>query len=186
MGWTFFQDRADLTAAQILTREINGENKETGATWRVIDQSTRGNEWYALVKLEKPGQAPVHYGLVCLFKRSRKTGEFGYKEISEDCGPNASRAPLRIIDQLDQLAPAPNEWARAWRQRCRDNAKRPPRREFKPGQLVQFGQSRVFELIAPAGPRRGWYVQITQGTTRSTYRATAAQLSRAQLVGGVA
>lgn len=184
MGWTFFADRTDLTAGQILTREFECVNSE-GTRWSVVDQSTRGSEWYALMKLEKPGQDPVHFGLVCLFKRSKKTGEFGYKDISEECGPNASHAPVRIIEALDRLAPAPNEWARAWRERCRANARKPARPALVAGMRVRIG-GHAYELISPAGPRRGWHVQLTEGLTRSVYRATCAQLARAEIVGGAA
>jgi hypothetical protein len=190
MGWTFFMDHAALTPGQILIREMSGKN-DTGAEWSIIDHATRGNEWYAICKFTAPGQNPIFYGLVCLFKRSKKSGEFGYKDMSEACGPNASNAPKRIIDQLEKLAPIDpatmtqsGQWARQWRDRCLANAKRKPAPAIKPGDIVKFANNAAnFELIGKAGPRRGWHVRMVGGSGM-LYRATARQIANCQIIGG--
>jgi hypothetical protein len=126
--------------------------------------------------------------MVVLYKRSKKTGEFSYKEMTETCGPSASRAPVRLIEALDKLAPIPADdarqsaqWALQWRNRCRENAKRKPARKFSPGQLVQFGSGRLFALISPAGPRLGWHVKL-YGANGQIYRASARQMADCKLV----
>lgn len=190
MGWTSFQDRADLTPAQILTRELNGTN-ENGANWTIVDHATKLGEFYGVCRFTAPGNDPIFYGVVCLFKRSKKTGEFSYKDMSENMGPNAARCPVRLVDMLDQLAPIDPadmrqsaQWARGWRDRCRANAKRKPAPNVKPGDHVKFSETGpVYELIEKAGPRRGWYVKLA-GANGSTYRATARQISQCQIVGG--
>jgi hypothetical protein len=189
MGWTSFQDRADLTPAQILTRELNGTN-ENGANWTIVDHATKLGEFYGVCRFTAPGNDPIFYGVVCLFKRSKKTGEFSYKDMSENMGPNAARCPVRLVDMLDQLAPIDPadmrqsaQWARGWRDRCRANAKRKPKPKLAPGQIVKFPNvTGEFELIMPIGPRRGWSVRYVGGSM--LYTATARQISQCQIVGG--
>ena len=188
MGWTFFLDHQALTPGQILTREMSGKN-DAGAEWSIVDHATRGREWYAICKFTAPGQSPIFYGLVCLFKRSKKTGEFGYKDMAESCGPNASNAPKRIIDKLENIAPIDpatmtqsGQWARAWRDRCLANATRKASKKFAPGMLVEFpGVAGQFQLLDPIGPRKGWRVRFAGGSL--AYTATARQMANCQIVG---
>lgn len=188
MGWTSFLDNSGLKASEILTRELTGTN-ENGASWEFIDHATRGREFYAVCKFTAPNNAPVFYGVIVLF--ARKKGEFGYKEMGETCGPNAVRAPIRIIDKLDQLAPIDPldmrqsaQWALKWREACRANAKRKPKTIVKTGDIVKFSpHGREFELISPAGPRRGWHVKLTgESGFRQLFRATARQVNQCIIV----
>ena len=149
-----------------------------------------GSVWYAIVECKRPDNPPVYDGLVCLIKRSKRTGEFCYKDMCERCGPNAANAPKRLIDKLDKLAPIdPNDdsigakWAREWRARCRANASAKANR-FKPvkGAIVRFGDSVAeYELTESAGLRRGWYVRMVGGSGM-LYRASAKQLAKAIIV----
>jgi len=175
MGWTFFTDTGETTGA-ICTREFTDTNP-AGDRWSVVDQSTRGSVWYAIGRLDRVGQPPVFYGLVWL--TSRKKGQFGYKDMDESCGPYYWDMPKRLLDQLDQLAPNPPGCALDWRARCRAKLfdKRKKTRVFTPGQLVQFGSvGRVYELVSPAGPRRGWHVRLS-GANGPIYRANARQMA---------
>ena len=188
MGWTSFADMPGMTPAQILTRELNGTN-DNGANWTIVDHATKPGEFYAVCRFTAPGNDPIFYGMVCLFKRSKKTGEFSYKDMTETCGPNADRCPVRLVDMLDKLAPIDPadmrqsaQWARGWRDRCRENAKRKPAPAVKPGDIVKFhGNGSHFELITPAGPRRGWHVRMVDGSGMQ-YRATARQIANCQIV----
>jgi hypothetical protein len=182
MGYTSFLDNASLKAADILTRELTGSN-DSGASWEFIDKATKGNVFYAVCKFTAPNNAPIFYGVVVQFSRSK--GEFGYKELTENCGPYSANAPIRMIDLLDKLAPIDPldarqsaQWALKWRQKCRENAKRKPKTIVKKGDIVKFSpHGREFELISPAGPRRGWHVKVF-GACGSTYRASAVQINR--------
>lgn len=196
MGWTFFDDNANLKASDILTRELTGKN-ENGATWEFLDHATKGRVFYAVCQFTAPGNAPIVYGITVQFTRSK--GEFGYKESAETCGPYAANAPIRLIDLLDKLAPIDPasmtqsaQWALKWRQKCRENAKSKPKTTVKAGDIVKFSpHGREFELISPAGPRRGWHVKLL-GAFGSTYRASAQQVNKCiivdpmQIIGGVA
>ena len=189
MGWTCFYDNVGLSIDSTLRKEWNttGDN---GAVFTIVDSATRGGEWYAIIECKRPDNTPVYDGLVCLVKRSKRTGEFCYKDIGERCGPNASNAPKRLIDKLDTLAPInPNDdgmgakWARDWRRRCRDNASAKLNR-IKPikGMIARFGDSAAeYELVESAGRRRGWYVKLLNGSGM-VYRATARQISKSTIV----
>jgi len=190
MGWTCFYDNVGLSVDAMLRREWN-DTGDNGAVFTIVDSATRGNEWYAIVECKRPNEAPVYDGLVCLVKRSKRTGEFCYKDIGERCGPNAANAPKRIIDKLDTLAPIdPNDdgmgarWAREWRARCRANAiAKATAKQFSKGMIVKFHPAREsYELTESAGPRRGWYVRMVGGSGMF-YRASAKQLSKAIIVG---
>lgn len=188
MGWTSFIDYPGMTPAQILTRELNGTN-DNGANWTIVDHATKPGEFYAVMKFTAPGNDPIFYGQIVLFKRSKKTGEFSYKDMTETCGPNAARCPVRLIDMLDKLAPIDpavmtqsGQWAKNWRDRCRENAKRKPKKKLAPGQIVTFPNVRgQFELIMPIGPRRGWSVRYVGGSM--SYTATARQIANCQIMG---
>lgn len=180
MGWTFFTDTGETTG-EICTREFTSTNA-AGDCWSVVDQSTRGSVWYAIGRVDKVGHAPVFYGLIWL--TSRKQGDFGYKDMTENCGPYYWDMPKRLLDQLDQLAPNATGHALEWRAKCRAKlaAKRKPARTFSPGQLVQFGSvGRVYELVSPAGPRRGWDVKLP-GANGSIYRANARQMADCKVI----
>ena len=190
MGWTSFADMPGMTPAQILCRELSGTNAN-GANWTILDHATKPGEFYGVCRFTAPGNDPIFYGVIVLFKRSKKTGEFSYKDMTETCGPNADRCPVRLVDMLDQLAPIDPadmrqsaQWARGWRDRCRANAKRKPAPAVKPGDIVKFsGNGPAYELICKAGPRRGWHVKLA-GSNGSTYRATARQIANCQIVVG--
>lgn len=191
MGWTSFFDNVGLSVDDTMRREWNSTG-DNGAVFRIIDSATRANAWYAIIECKRPNEAPVYDGLVCLYKRSKRTGEFSYKDMGERCGPNAANAPKRLIDKLDILAPIdPNDtgmgatWARDWRARCRANATaKVNATKLTPGLIVKFHPTREsYELVKSAGSRRGWYVKLVGGSGM-LYRASAKQLAKAITVGG--
>ena len=192
MGWVFYPDNAAMSADSMLKREFNctGTN---GTEWRVIDSATRGNAWYAILESVSPDTGTRYHGTVCLFRRSKRTGEFGYKDIGESVGPNAANAPLRIIDKLDKLCPIDAnddslgaKWARDWRARCRANAKAKKTIKLAPGMRVAFAPAydREYVLVSSAGPRRGWHVRLAGGSDM-IYRAHAKLFKNCSIVQGV-
>lgn len=189
MGWTSFYDNRELSADAILKKEFNGIGQD-GTKWAIIDSATKGSAWYAILECTPVNQSPRYDGIVCLFKRSKRYNEFSFKEITERCGPNADKAPKRLIDKLDKLAPIdPSDdgmgakWAREWRARCRANASaKAIAKQFHNGMIVKFHPTHEsYELTESAGPRRGWYVRMVGGSGM-LYRASAKQLSKAIIV----
>jgi hypothetical protein len=182
MGRTAIHDTGETIGA-ICTREFSANNPGI-IQFSVIDQSTRGNVWYSIARIDRPNENPLFYGLVWLVNRRR--GEFIYKDMSEDCGPFYYDMPARLLDQLDKLAPNAPESALNWRAKCRAHiaAKRKTKTIVKKGDIVRFSPHGAdFELLAPAGPRRGWHVRLLGAAPHlSQYRANARQISQCQIV----
>ena len=192
MGWTYFQDNRELSPDAILKRDFNCTGTD-GTVWTVLDSATRGSAWYAVLEAKAPDKAPVYFGTVCLFRRSKRNNEFGYKDLGESAGPTAANAPLRIIDKLDKLAPIDPDndsygakWARDWRARCRANAKVKKPLRLEPDMRVQFAPDydKTYVIVSSAGPRRGWYVKLLGGSGM-VYRAHASLFKNFSIVQGV-
>lgn len=118
MGWLFFRKPENVKAyldAQF-TYQTNG-----GDAFRVIDSAIVNRvEYYAAIESVSPEGARNVFAAVCLLKflpRAADGYTFGYKDMSENCGPNASRCPARILVALTETT---NEYANAWRARCRE------------------------------------------------------------------
>lgn len=117
MGWTFFH--ASGKPSEILTREFTQTPSEKyPSEFQVIDQSIRGNVWYAVIQSNTFGIVRT-YGMVCLW--TLRKGEFGYKELGEDMAPFYYDAPLRIVNLLDRLSPNPSIQAINWRKNVREH-----------------------------------------------------------------
>lgn len=182
MGWTSFFDNRALKPGQILTREFTGGNDH--GEWSIVDQSTRGNVWYAVAKFVASDGPVSFYGRVCLF--SRKNGEFAYKDMTEDCGPNEAKAPLRIVNMLDQLAPIDpddqsmgKKWAREWRAACRANAAREKTKKPSKGARIEYAGA-VYTVQGDAGPRRGIFVTLENHA--KVYRLPARAMQHVTIV----
>jgi hypothetical protein len=117
MGWTFFH--ASGKPSEILTREFTQiPSEKYPSEFKVLDQSSRGRVWYAVIESTNPDGIKRVYGMICLWTMRR--GEFGYKELGEDMGPYYYDAPLRIVNLLDELSPNPVGLSAKWRQSVRD------------------------------------------------------------------
>ena len=183
MGWTYFADHNQReTRAAIIRREFEHtptEKNPVGYGFEYITE--RGATVYAIMWRETVGAPRVYFGMVFMTKRAK--GEFGYKDVSEDCGPYQYGAPLKMINMLDQLAPDPSGYAAGWRAavRKRHAAKR-ARPVFAVGMRVLLG-GREFELLAPrkswSGRAAGWLVVDVSNSGR--YRMSAQQAARATL-----
>lgn len=118
MGWTFF-NAYGAKPADILTKEFTQlPSDQYPSSFKVIDQATRGNTWYGVIESINPNGIKRVYGMVCLWTLRR--GEFGYKEIGEECGPYECKAPLRIVNLLDKLSPNECGYNLKWRKSVRD------------------------------------------------------------------
>ena len=95
--------------------------------------------WYAACRQvnRETGKTEI-FALVCLVRYNKRDREgliFGYKDMSETMGPCESECPARI---LDLLTPTANEYALAWRTRCRAAIARRNRPAPRTGDTVIF------------------------------------------------
>lgn len=94
------------------------------------------------------------YCLVYLLHRSPKSYyNFGYKDMSEFCGPGASECPLRILDKLtplDEIQKLNGDtdigYAERWRASCRENAlnKKQKNEALKKGKVLKTKEPLLF------------------------------------------
>lgn len=125
MGWTgyhatHYDKRGNIDRRAECDERMSGETER--ATWEVLKSSLVGSVYYAAIRRtdKKTGENHV-FGCVCLTSVDNSDYfNFSYKDMSEDMGPGESRCPVSI---LDLLSPTESEYAIAWRQRCRENAK---------------------------------------------------------------
>ena len=164
MGWLIY-NHTPASIRDEIARLCTWES-EAGRGYPV-HISQKGNVWYAAVRVEpKEGRLPSGldatgdyetdatggYTFAAVFLTSRENGEWGYKSMDETMGPNAADAPLKLIDLL---SPTTNEGARAWRQRCRDNAALASR-SLKAGDVIRLDQP----------------LRFTDGSERQTFRVS--------------
>ena len=169
MGWLFspsWTTRADLVR-HLRRPERFGDRLEL-----VRACVTGSHHWY-LVRERATG---LHWIGLDLLQSGRGDG-WGYKDLDETVGPTACDCPLAYL-----AAPHADRdgWAAQWRERVRAyHAARQARPALAAGLLVRFG-GRVYSLLEPIGPRRGWRVRATD--TGETYRMPAPYLARAEPV----
>ena len=169
MGWLFspsWATRADLVR-HLRRPERFGDRLEL-----VRACVTGSHHWY-LVRERATG---LHWVGLDLLQSGRGDG-WGYKDLDESVGPCAVDCPLAYL-----AAPHADRdgWAAQWRERVRAyHAARQARPALAAGLLVRFG-GRVYSLLEPIGPRRGWRVRATD--TGETYRMPAPYLARAEPV----
>jgi hypothetical protein len=187
MGWTSFADSPYLSRTDIIVREFSQRpTVHNPKAWGFVKAWERGSIVYAVMWHENPEkfEGRLYYGIV--FLTQRKRGEFSYKDMDESMGPYAYGAPVAMLDMLDDVAPKPPGLAIEWRARCRQahamrKAKTKTKNALKPGDIVKFSPSgREFELVFPAGSRRGWNVRIVG--ENMLYRATSKQINNCQVI----
>jgi hypothetical protein len=185
MGTTCFLINTSKTTQQAIRDHeestlIEGERPGFGFEYL----TTKGATGYGVMYRQDPHTMEKKYfGIV--FKTSRHRceaegmSEFCIKEIEESMGPYQIDAPAKMLDMLDKLAPNPTGYAEKWRKSCREKIEQSrTTKKAKPaaGQRVIYGGIE-YNLIEPAGPRRGWRVSSPTG---QVYRMNARQLGQAK------
>lgn len=117
----------------------------------LLDGATCRNVFYGAWRLgESHGdEAGQVIALVVLIQRTRSDSttdngwfNFTYKDLTDSMGPCEDRCPARI---LAMLTPTTNEYANAWRDRCRANlAARATRPKVSGGDVVRFATPMEF------------------------------------------
>lgn len=180
MGWSFSCDVNYTIADQLADFRTPGKHYSPQF---VILRSVRvGNHHWALLEDTRNGH---HLIALDLMKGpNRRFGEgSGYKGMSECEGPYHYDCPLSILDN----AKAPeNEHAYEWRRKVRAHhaARLTRKATLAKGTVVEYGGQR-YRLDRPAGPRKGWNVDLLRdGYPAGEYRMKAHQIAAAKIIEG--
>jgi hypothetical protein len=160
MGWTFFERTESVK--EWFEDYLAFETDKVRHT--VLASSVRLTEGYAAVEVvDKVTNERTVFAAVFLFRHIKDVYNFGYKPMTEEMGPNASRCPTRI---LGHLTPTESEWANQWRERCRKYNSRPK---------IRIGDTVVFDQ-----PIVGYtkFTKVKHGRKRNIYRAHGGPLYR--------
>lgn len=134
MGWTFYSANHSPKTRDEEKREITRIMwwQSADGCGELLGASKVGNVWYCAVKAthsdpeyRRPYLAAedgsITFGAVVLTERSG--GEWGYKTMTEGCGPVASDCPKKVLALLSSLDPAQAgadaDTIRRWRDKCR-------------------------------------------------------------------
>lgn len=149
MGWTGQYRPPGMTDREFVEQHVLATDRYT-----IEASATVNNVFYAAVWSRTTGDV---FGFVMPMIRGRE--EFCWKGMTEEEGPCEDLCPARI---LDKLSATDAEYAREWRARCRENARRRANAP-KPGAIIEFRQPLTF--------RDGRQRQRFTLESRSTFRA---------------
>lgn len=158
MGWTEVGYRAPGEShAEFFGREILGEGRRIIAGAHI---GGIGGVFYAAVREGDAGEV----GALVVLTGGRSGSSFRWKAMSEEMGPSEDHCPEKILELLTSTA---NEYALAWRERCRACLARVA--SVRPGTAVEFRA----DFLTPEGPCRSFVaVDPAHGTFRSGSGAT--------------
>jgi len=129
MGWLFMPKPASVK--QYLTNNCTFDGDMQ--THRCLAIAMKINVAYVAVETTEKGSGERKvWAAIFLMRYVRDEYGWGYKDMSEDCGPVQADCPARI---LDLLSPTDNENALKWRAACRRAIER---RMPKIGTKVRF------------------------------------------------
>jgi len=112
MGWTFPHGASRSDIIDELTKEQLTERGE----FRTLRKCFRGNTMYALHESGERGNPRKWLGIYLL---QRHNGDWGYKDMSEDCHPYYYDCPVSYLDAADEPS---TDNAREWRRLVREQA----------------------------------------------------------------
>ncbi len=162
MGWLFSCDPSFKRADQVAKfRQPGYWNEGT----KLLADRVVGNHYWAAIETPK-GEKFV---FLALMQGGGRDMGWGYKDMTEHCGPYHHDCPLSLLEMTDE----PTEgYAVEWRKRVREfhaNKKAKPVRG--PGDKFSINGT-VYELVEKRAPRQGWRVKDEYGTPyRISFRA---------------
>jgi hypothetical protein len=179
MGWTYTHKPHGMKVRAFMRDRfeqayVPGEKDG----FRVLHDTATLREYFAIVERTPHDTGiPVLFCLVCLTHHVREAYNFGFKDMTEACGPNAI-PPASFFALLERMIPEPDGvHGAAWRERCRAAyARRAAALSCGAGDTVTFQD--VAYMILEKLPRRG--VRVRHMGTGEIYLMTTAQLRRAQ------
>lgn len=176
MGWTYecapqLTREGPAAVGQYVTDHVVTWTRD-GSGCRVLASAMVGNTWYGAVQSFTPSCDGPVYGLVVHTRRIGRAADgynFGVKMVSEDMGPAAAEAPLRIVTLL---SPTDNASALDWRERCLEALRRRRVRQKRNDELlVEGARVRLPEPISFSdGVARGRFVVEGRDVRRFRFR----------------
>lgn len=133
MGWTTFNKPTNITPTDYFKNVYGwGDNHE------LLDIAiVKRNQCYMAVKVKSENIIMCFVYMLCYDKGYYN---FGYKDMTEFCGPNISECPERILKLLSPL-PDDAEFAKNWRERCYARiAKSKELKKIKIGDIVKVDE----------------------------------------------
>ncbi len=109
MGWSFGYNQTKESLVQELTQSGTGSYPENKMlTWNCLAHSLRGNSlWSVWERLNSESGESIRYIRLDLLSYASQHGGYGYKSMSEACGPYYYNCPLKFLE----MAPVANqEW----------------------------------------------------------------------------
>lgn len=133
MGWSFYDESSSPKTHEEEKEEIVEilSYESTDGSCEVLASAKVGEVWYCAVKStdsEPDDHRPylaaedgsITFGAVVLTER--RGSEWGYKLLTEGCGPFAADCPRNVLDLLSPLDPAQGGEAadtiQEWRNKC--------------------------------------------------------------------
>lgn len=158
MGWTEYHAKHYDKHGKV------DRKAECDSLWntdcKVLKSAMKGSVYYCALQ-EPDGTVSGHVILTLGVNRRDPYFNFGYKAISETCGPGNYDCPKGI---LDLLTPTDSEWANAWRQKCRERLKAKKAAWIKDlpiGAKVEWtrwdGEKIILTKHAPAYQFKTWF-----------------------------
>jgi hypothetical protein len=166
MGWLFTQGASRRDIINELTEERITDRGE----FRTLRKCFRGNTMYALHESGELGK-PRKWICVYLLQGGANYG-WGYKDISEEMGPNEKECPVSYLDAAD---PAPNEHAREWREEVRQLAALRTSRKPKVGEYWELSNGKIYKIMS-LHPLRGRFGGSTYKIPRKMLRTRRPEL----------
>lgn len=184
MGWTWYHATHYKRGKIDRKAECDAFFTEgLSAGWYKIEKSALvGSTYYAAIrklrryKTEKPRlgdetelipeSEQFVFAVVFLTSTNAKDYySFGYKDMDESMGPGSDDCPIGI---LDLLSPTDNEFANAWRDRCRAKAEKKKAIKSDPnsldnlpiGTVIQCGDTELYKSAPIAQYKRPFWMVV--------------------------
>jgi hypothetical protein len=181
MGWTFTHKPHGKKVRDAMRETFEQTYVPGSVAGRTILHDTATlREYFAIVERRDATTGEVlRFCLVVLIQHARGDYNFGYKEMTEGCGPTVI-PPRSFFRALERMIPDPDgEWGAQWRDRCRAAyAARDAAKSYRPGQLIKLFGHRY--RLAIDLKRKGFLADRLSCGRR--LRITRAQLASATLV----
>lgn len=146
MGWLYMRDCAPWSGPKAYLDNQFTYQTATKASMVLASQIVGNKVYYAACEqVDKVNDAREVFAIVCLINHNPRAADghtFGYKSMTEHCGPCEAECPETI---LDEITPTDDERALDWRARCRAyHAKRKARPKPAEGDLLILAQPMRF------------------------------------------